>query len=245
MIVGAADLSAGDAVLEIGAGIGTLTTRLGARAGRVLAVEIDHAVIPALREAAAAFPAIEIVEADAMGLDLAAQFPSGYRRKVVSNLPYQIASPLVVRLLETVPGLDRMVVTVQREVAERMQARPGTAAYGLLSVLIARAAEARILCRVPPGAFFPPPRVESAIVRISPHAPPAVGDSALLDALIRAAFAQRRKQLRNAWSRWDGPKGRVAAAAATAGVDLRARGETLSLEAFVAMAQALARGATG
>jgi 16S rRNA (adenine1518-N6/adenine1519-N6)-dimethyltransferase len=238
-IVRAADLTREDAVLEIGAGAGLLTARLGEQAGVVVAVEIDRGVIPALREVVADLPAVRVVEADAMSLDLAAQFPSGHRRKVVSNLPYQIASPLVVRMLEEIPNLDRMVITVQREVAERMQATPGSPAYGLLSVLVARRGAARIVRRVPPGAFLPPPRVESAIVSIVPRTLPRPADPALLDALIRAAFAQRRKQLGNAWARWDDPPGRLAAAAAEAGIELRRRGETLSLEEFGAMADAL------
>ncbi|MDR5682887.1 MAG: 16S rRNA (adenine(1518)-N(6)/adenine(1519)-N(6))-dimethyltransferase RsmA [Armatimonadota bacterium] len=239
-IVGLADLSERDAVLEVGAGIGTLTVRLAERAGAVTAVEVDPALLPALREAVAGHPNVRVVATDAMTLDLAAQFPQGFARKVVSNLPYQIASTLIVRMLDEVSELERLVLTVQREVAERIVAEPGTRAYGLLTLLVAYRAHARIAGRIPPGAFVPPPRVESAVVVLRPRTPPAVADPVLLRTLMRAAFAQRRKQLRNAW-RQLAPAEQLERAARQAGIDLRRRGEAVGLAEFVAVADAIAR----
>jgi 16S rRNA (adenine1518-N6/adenine1519-N6)-dimethyltransferase len=237
-IVELGELSERDAVLEVGAGIGTLTVRLAERAGAVSAVELDAALLPALREALADYPRVRVVASDAMTLDLAAQFPPRLVRKVVSNLPYQIASPLIVRLLEEVPDLDRLVLTVQREVAERIVGQPNSEAYGLLTLLVAYRAEARIAGRIPPGAFIPPPRVESAVVLMRPRTPPAVADPALLFRLVRAAFAQRRKQLRNAW-RHIAPSEELEQAARRVGIELRWRGEVLGMAEFVGMAEAI------
>jgi len=238
-IVAQAELGPKDAVLEVGAGLGTLTARLAERAGYVVAVEVDETLIPALREAVAPYPHVRIVQADVLRLDLASLFPAGFVRKVVSNLPYRIASTLIVRLLEDVEGLERLVLTVQREVAERLAAPPGTKDYGLLTLLVRYRARVEIVERIPPTAFLPPPRVESTVVVIRPHLPPTVADEALLFRLIRAAFAQRRKQLRNALRSLDLPSGMLEAAARKAGVDLTQRGEALPLEAFIALADAL------
>lgn len=233
-------LSERDAVLEIGAGIGTLTARLAERAGAVIAVELDAALLPALSEAVAGHPCVRVVASDAMALDLSAQFPPGFVRKVVSNLPYQIASPLIVRMLEEVPDLERLVLTVQREVAERIVAEPNSEAYGLLTLLVTYRADARIAGRIPPGAFVPPPKVESAVVVLRPRTPPVVADGALLFRLVRAAFAQRRKQLRNAW-KGVAPPDVLQESTRSAGVDLRRRGEELCLGEFVAVADAISR----
>lgn len=238
-IVARAELSPKDTVLEVGAGLGTLTTRLAERAGHVVAVEVDEALIPALREATAPYPHVRIVQADVLQLDLASLFPTGFVRKVVSNLPYRIASTLIVRLLEDVEGLERLVLTVQREVADRLVAAPGTKDYGLLTLLVRYRAHVQIAERIPPTAFLPPPRVESAVVVLRPHAPPAVADEALLFRLLRAAFAQRRKQLRNALRPLGLPSGALEAAARKAGVDLTQRGEALPLEAFISLTDVL------
>jgi 16S rRNA (adenine1518-N6/adenine1519-N6)-dimethyltransferase len=239
-IVELGGLSERDAVLEVGAGIGTLTTRLAERAGAVIAVELDAALLPALSEAVADHPCVRVVASDAMALDLAAQFPPGFARKVVSNLPYRIASPIIVRMLDEVPGMERLVLTVQQEVAERIAAEPGTEAYGLLTLLVAYRAQAQIAGRIPPGAFIPPPKVASAVVVLRPRTPPAVADVALLFRLIRAAFAQRRKQLRNAW-KGVAPTDVLQDLTRNAGVDLRRRGEELCLAEFVAAADAISR----
>lgn len=239
-LVARAELSPKDAVLEVGAGLGTLTTRLAERAGHVIAVEVDRTLIPVLQEAVAPHPNVHVVQADILQLGLPSLFPAGFVRKVVSNLPYRIASTLIVRLLEEVEGVERLVLTVQREVAQRLVAAPGSRDYGLLTLLVRYRAHAEMVERIPPAAFLPPPRVESAVVVLRPHPPHAVADAALLFRLIRAAFGQRRKQLQNALRPLGLPPDVLEAAARKAGVDLTQRGEALPLEAFLALTDALA-----
>lgn len=239
-IVQLAELEPQDAVLEVGAGTGQLTRRLAARAGAVVAVEVDGRLAEVLEEATRDCPGVRVVRADALQLDLAGLFPPGMRRKVVANLPYGIASPLLVRLLEEVPNLERLVVTVQEEVARRLVARPGTAEYGLLTVLVRFHADARLALRIPPGAFVPAPKVWSAVVVLTPRPRPGDVDYGLFRSLAKRAFGQRRKQLRRTWAGLAAPS-ELEEAASRAGVDLSRRGETLAVDEFVAVARALAR----
>ena len=242
-ILDAAALTPGDGVLEIGAGIGTLTAALAPLVDTVVAVELDRALLPALRESIAPFPNVRVETGDVMRLDLAAlveALPSP--RKAVSNLPYNIASPLIVNLLEAAVRLTRLVFTVQREVAERLVALPGGKDYGALSVAVQYRAAARVVARVPPGAFFPPPEVQSAVIVLEPRAAPPVdvGDEGVFFRVVRAAFAQRRKTLRNTLAAGLGvPPTVIEAACHAAGVDPRSRGETLDLTAFAALTRAL------
>lgn len=238
-IVQLAQLTPSDAVLEVGAGTGLLTARLAEQAGAVVAVEVDARLAELAEHQLGGHPRVRVVRADAMTLDLASLFPPGLRRKVVANLPYRIASPLLVRLLEEVPDLERVVVTVQEEVARRLVARPGNAEYGLLTVLVRFHADAELAFRIPPAAFVPPPKVTSAVVVLSPRPRPQSVDYPRFRELVRAAFAQRRKQLRRAWAHVAPPE-RVERAARRAGVDLTRRGETLTVEEFAAVARALA-----
>jgi len=243
-IVEAADLSSGDSVLEIGAGLGTLTTALADRAGHVIAVEVDDGLIPALRVAVSHHPNVRIIVADILQMDVNALFAdvSG-PRKVVANLPYNVASLLIVKLLETPLGLSRMALTVQREVADRLAASPGTKDYGALSVAVQYRATVEVVDRVPATAFYPPPEVESAIVRIEVRAQPAVvvSDEPRFFAVVRAAFGQRRKTLRNALTGVGIQPAEAAEACATAGIDPRRRGETLSLHEFAALSERVHR----
>lgn len=200
-LVEAAGLTPEDTALEIGPGIGTLTEELCSRAGRVVAVEMDRRLLAVLGENLSSRKNLEVVEGDAMRVDLGASFSPGEKVKVVSNLPYNVATPLILRLLRELPQAESMVVTVQRELADRYSARPGHPSYGGVSVKMALLAEVRRLAYVPPTVFLPPPRVESAIIRIDRR------DAALSEAevesfflFLNAAFAARRKMLANALS---------------------------------------------
>ncbi len=232
------ELGPEDAVLEVGAGTGLLTVRLAAQAGVVVAVEVDPRLAELLQQAVQDQPRVRVIQADVLRLDLPTLFPAGLRRKVVANLPYGIASPLLVRLLDEVPDLERVVVTVQEEVARRLVARPGTAQYGLLTVLVRFHADASLALRVPPSAFVPPPKVSSAVVVLTPRPRPEGVDYGLFRALAKAAFGQRRKQLQRAWAGLAAPED-LREAARRAGVDLRRRGETLTVDEFAAVARSV------
>lgn len=243
-ILQVADLARTDTVLEIGAGLGTLTVALAERAGRVIAVEIDPALLPALRDAVGGAPHVTIVHGDVLALDLARLFGESTSRTVVANLPYNIASLLIVSLLERPLGIRRMVLTVQREVADRLAATPGSKDYGLLSVAVQYRADAALVGRIPPGAFYPPPDVESGVVRLEARGRPgcAVDDEGLFFRVVRAAFAQRRKMLRNALASGLAlAPTEVEAACAASGIEARRRGETLTLEEFAALANSARR----
>jgi len=242
-ILDAAELTSRDSVLEVGAGIGTLTVALAPLVRAVLAVEVDHSLLGALRENVAPFPNVRLERGDVMRLDLYALLAAlPAPRKAVSNLPYNIASPLIVALLELPLPLTRLVFTVQREVAQRLAAVPGTKDYGALSVAVQYRAHPRVIARVPAGAFFPPPDVESAIIVLEPREVPpvAVGDERVFFQVVRASFAQRRKTLRNTLAAGLAVAPNVVEAACrAAGIDPARRGETLDLAAFAALSRAL------
>jgi 16S rRNA (adenine1518-N6/adenine1519-N6)-dimethyltransferase len=232
----------GSPVVELGAGLGHLTVRLAARGARVLAVERDRDMARVLR--AELGDRIELVEADAVRIDWAAlaERLGVARVTVAGNLPYHLTSPILFALLDHADRISRATFLLQREVAERLASRPGTKDFGLLSVLLQREADVEIARRVPPGAFVPPPRVESAVL-VARFRPPAGApvDAALLRRLVKAGFAQRRKTLSNALDAARiVPPGLLAAALAAAGVDPRRRGETLEVREWEALARALA-----
>jgi 16S rRNA (adenine1518-N6/adenine1519-N6)-dimethyltransferase len=185
-------------VVEIGPGLGSLTTALAATGASVTAVELDRRLAEVLR-AEAAPTGVRIVEGDALRLDWAGVLGPG-RWVLVANLPYNVATPLVITLLESVPAIGRMLVMVQKEVGERMAAAAGDAAYGAVSAKIAYWAEAEVAGRVPPTVFIPRPKVDSALVAIRRRAAPAVDPTVVdyerLCSVIGAGFGQRRKMLR-------------------------------------------------
>jgi 16S rRNA (adenine1518-N6/adenine1519-N6)-dimethyltransferase len=197
----AADLQPGDTALEIGPGIGTLTEELCDRAGRVVAIEMDRRLLAILDDTLGARKNLELVEGDAMRLDLGRFFEEEENVKVVSNLPYNIATPLIILLLRELPQAQSMTVTVQRELADRYLASPGNPAYGGVSVKIRFLADVSRMTQVPPTVFFPPPRVDSSIIRIERSKAPVTEPE--LDAFfhfLNAAFSTRRKMLINALS---------------------------------------------
>lgn len=194
-IVRLAGVAEGDRVLEIGAGLGSLTLALRETGAEVTAVEVDRHLLPILRSVAAPVGAI-VVAGDAMALDYGALLGDG-PWTLVANLPYNIATPLVLDLLRDVPQIERMLVMVQLEVGERLAGTPGSKAYGIPSVKVAWWADARIVGKVPPTVFIPPPRVDSALVEIRRR--PAPADPTVREALfslVEAGFGQRRKMLR-------------------------------------------------
>jgi 16S rRNA (adenine1518-N6/adenine1519-N6)-dimethyltransferase len=228
-------------VVEIGAGLGALTLPLLARAARVVAIERDRDLIAALRLELAA-PIAEgrlvLVEADAKTVDLTALFrDTPLPRVVAGNLPYQITGPLLEKTAASRPLIQRAVLMVQLEVADRIVAEPGSASYGALSVFIQAQYEARRALVVRRGAFYPQPKVDSAVVLLDPLSPPIAEETTTFRTVVKAAFAQRRKKLRNAWrGLMSGSLADLAAAAERAGVDLDARGESLTVEQFARMA---------
>jgi 16S rRNA (adenine1518-N6/adenine1519-N6)-dimethyltransferase len=221
----------GDSVVEIGAGLGSLTLALAETGARVTAVEVDRGLAAVLREVVAAVPDVTVVEADAMTLDWDALLGDASSWVLVANLPYNVATPLVTDLLDHVPAIERMLVMVQREVGERLAAGPGSSAYGAVSVKVAYWAAARTVGLVPAAVFMPKPNVESALVEIVRRDPPDVSPDALFP-LVRTAFGQRRKMLRRSLA------GVVESSAFdAAGVPETARPEDLSLGEWVRLAK--------
>lgn len=217
----------GQALVEIGPGLGALTVPLLEAAGALAVIELDRDVIPHLREACGAAPALRVIQADALKVDyaaLAAELAPGARIRLAGNLPYNISTPLLFHLLDHAVAIQDMHFMLQKEVVRRICAAPDTDDYGRLTVTLAARAEAVELFTVGPGAFHPPPRVDSAVVRITPRpAPFPIRNLARYDQLALLAFNQRRKTLHNAL------KGAVDPAQfAAAGIDPRARGETLA-----------------
>ncbi len=241
-IVAAADLEPADAVVEVGAGLGTLTRLLAEKAGQVLAIELDDRLVEILRQQVGDLPQVRVLHQDVLGVrDLG--FPHlGF--KVVGNLPYYITSAILRHFLETEPRPRLLVATVQREVADRIVAGPGD--MSILAVSVQFYGRARIVTRIPAGAFYPPPQVDSAVVRVDVESVPAVDlapgvTEADFFSAVRAGFGQKRKTLRNSLSA--GLRlapAEVEAALGRAGVDARRRAETLSLEEWAAVTAEIA-----
>lgn len=192
-----AGVGSGDLVIEIGAGLGSLTLALAETGADVIAIEVDHGIAPVLRGVVSGCANVRVVEADARDVDWAALIPPGRTAVVVANLPYNVATPLIADLLDDVPTISRFVVMVQREVALRLAASAGSADFGAISVKVAYWATARVLGDVPPTVFLPQPKVTSSIIEITRRDAPAVDvDPRDLFPLVRTAFGQRRKMLR-------------------------------------------------
>lgn len=243
-IILAAGVTKEDFVLEIGPGIGTMTQYLAEAAGEVAAVEIDANLIPILQDTLQEYDNVTIIHNDVLKVDLAAlarEKNGGRPIKVVANLPYYITTPIIMGLFEKQVPIDNITVMVQKEVAERMQAGPGTKDYGALSLTVQYYAQAYIAANVPPNCFIPRPKVGSAVIRLTRHREPPVAcqDPQLLFKLIRASFAQRRKTLQNGLSHSPElfyTKEQIAEAIASLNLNPAVRGEALTLEQFAALA---------
>jgi 16S rRNA (adenine1518-N6/adenine1519-N6)-dimethyltransferase len=235
-----AGVGRGDRVVEVGPGLGSLTLALAEIGAEVTAVELDRRLLPVLRSVVEPV-GVRVVEGDAMSIDwdevlgTGAGGGGGDRWALVANLPYNVATPLVLDLLARVPAIDRMLVMVQREVGERLAARPGSKAYGIPSVKVAYWAEAEVVARVPPTVFVPQPKVESVLVHLRrlPE-PPVDADPERLFRLVEAGFGQRRKMLRRSLASLVDP-----AAFERAGVRPDARSEQLSLDDWARLARSV------
>ncbi len=240
-IVRLAGVSPGDRVLEVGPGIGSLTVALAEAVlpgGEVLALELDRHLLPVLGEVVEGLPQVRAVHGDALTVDYDALLNDARPWTMVSNLPYNVATPLMARLLDEVPRIETLSVMVQKEVAERLAAPPGTRVCGAISVKVAYHAMAAIVGVVPPTVFVPRPKVDSAIVRFERRSAPPVDVPSRdgLFALARTGFAQRRKTLRQALRPLLGSQAEDVLIAA--GVAPLARAESLSLEQWAALARA-------
>ena len=243
-IMNAAQISKDDCVVEVGPGIGTMTQYLAERAGHVVAVEIDKALIPILSDTLSAYDNVEVINEDILKVDLnrLVQEKNGGRPiKVVANLPYYITTPIIMGLFESHVPLQSITIMVQKEVADRMQVGPGTKDYGALSLAVQYYAKPEIVANVPPNCFIPRPNVGSAVIRLTRHKemPVQVADPKLMFRLIRASFNQRRKTLQNGLN--NAPdvsftKEQIVAAIESLGVPATIRGEALDLQQFAQLA---------
>ena len=248
-IVDAAQITKDDFVLEIGPGIGTLTQYLCENARQVLAVEIDDKLIPILKETLQPYDNVEVLHGDILKQDIqqiADTYNDGKPIKVVANLPYYITTPIIMELFESHVPLANVTVMVQKEVADRMKAEPGTKDYGALSLAVQYYAKPYIAAFVPPNCFMPRPNVGSAVIRLDclARVPVEVHNEKLMFRLIRASFNQRRKTLQNGIANsaeLSFTKEQAARAIEQTGFDVRIRGEKLGLEEFARLADELER----
>ncbi len=221
---------AGDSMVEIGPGLAALTQPLVERVGALTVIELDRDLAARLR----AHPGLHVIESDVLKVDFAsiARAP-GRRLRVVGNLPYNISTPILFHLLNHAAIVEDQHFMLQKEVVDRMVARPATSAYGRLSVMLQWRYAMEDVLFVPPGSFEPPPRVDSAVVRMVPRESPEAVDAALLEVLVQVAFSQRRKLLRHSLGRWLDEKGFDGT------FDLQRRAEEVPVAEYVALAQAL------
>ena len=230
-IVDAIDPRPGEALVEIGPGLGALTNPLVARCGRLTVIELDRDLVARLRRRGE----LTVVESDVLKVDFSALAAAlAGRLRVVGNLPYNISTPILFHLLGHVEHVVDQHFMLQKEVVERMVAAPGNKDFGRLSVMLQWRYTIEALLAVPPEAFEPPPRVDSAVVRMQPIVPAPQVDAALLGALVTVAFSQRRKLLRNTLGHW------LAVREYGGGFDLQRRAEEVAVEEYLALARALA-----
>ena len=248
-IIRAAGITEDDCVLEIGPGIGTMTQYLAQAAGKVIAVEIDKALIPILSDTLSSYYNVTIINDDVLKLDirkLVEEENEGKPIKVVANLPYYITTPIIMGLYENHVPIESITVMVQKEVADRMQEEPGSKDYGALSLAVQYYAEPYIVANVPPNCFMPRPKVGSAVIQLMRYEEPPVqvDNEKLMFRLIRASFNQRRKTLANGLKNspeLDVPKEVIMECIEELGRGASIRGEALSLEEFAALCNSISR----
>ena len=246
-IIAAAEITKDDFVLEIGPGIGTMTQYLACAARKVVAVEIDKALIPILEDTLSDYDNARVINNDVLKVDiakLAEEENGGKPIKVVANLPYYITTPIIMGLFENHVPIKSITVMVQKEVADRMQVGPGTKDYGALSLAVQYYAKPYIVANVPPNCFMPRPKVGSAVIRLERYEEPPVKvkDEKLMFRIIRASFNQRRKTLQNGIANsgeLSFTKEQIAKALESLGISANIRGESLSLAEFAALSDIL------
>ncbi|WP_070329387.1 16S rRNA (adenine(1518)-N(6)/adenine(1519)-N(6))-dimethyltransferase RsmA [Exiguobacterium aurantiacum] len=248
-IVDAAELGEASGVLEIGPGIGSLTEQSAKRAQKVVALEIDQRLLPILEDTMAPYPNVHVIHGDALELDIRSIVEREFLSEgiddiaVVANLPYYVTTPIIMRLLESRIKFRSLVMMIQKEVAERIGAKPGTKAYGSLSIAIQYYAEASVSFIVPKSVFMPAPNVDSAVITLKMRPRPAVDveDEAFFFEIARASFAQRRKTILNNLTNHLGKDKKVDLECLLneAGIDPKRRGETLSLQEFARLADTI------
>ena len=248
-IVAAAEITKETNVIEVGPGIGALTEHLGQNANQVLAFEIDDRLIPVLADTLSPYPNIKVIHQDVLKADLATIIKQEFKKelpvKVVANLPYYITTPIMMHFLESGIDIAEMVVMMQKEVADRISAQPGTKAYGSLSIAVQYYMEAQLAFIVPKTVFVPQPNVDSAILKLTKRAKPAVDVTNEVEffKLTKAAFQLRRKtlwnNLQNNYGKTPEIKEWLTHSLEVAGIDPVRRGETLSLAEFAALSNAM------
>ena len=248
-IIDAAEVTDEDMVLEIGPGIGTMTQYLCENARQVIAVEIDTNLIPILKDTLSAYDNVRIINDDILKVDineLAREYNNGRPIKVVANLPYYITTPIIMGLFESHVPIESITVMVQKEVADRMQAGPGTKDYGALSLAVQYYSKPQIVVNVPPSCFMPQPKVGSTVISLRRHQQPVVqvADEKLMFKVIRASFNQRRKTLANGLNNYGGinlTKEQIQQSIEELGVPVNIRGEALSLEQFACLSNIIGK----
>jgi 16S rRNA (adenine1518-N6/adenine1519-N6)-dimethyltransferase len=242
-VVRTAEVTKEDTILEVGSGPGEMTLALAKKAGQVIAVEIDSKLIKLLRKKMSGIPNVKIILGDILKIDFSSLFrEAGRPLKVVANLPYQISTPLLFRFIESRNLFSSLTLMLQREVVERMIALPGGKNYGALSVIIQMVSHPSVQFIVKPSAFFPPPKVESAVVRLVWKEKPVSGreDEEWVKKVVKASFGYRRKTLINALKHSNlVPPDSIELKMGSIGIDPKRRPETLTLQEFIRLADAL------
>jgi 16S rRNA (adenine1518-N6/adenine1519-N6)-dimethyltransferase len=246
-IVDSADLTEASGAIEIGPGIGSLTENIAKRAEKVIAFEIDQRLIPILEETLAPYPHVKVINEDVLEADvkrvITEEFKEGQDLMVVANLPYYVTTPILLKLLNDNLPIRGIVIMIQKEVAERMNAQPGTKSYGSLSIAVQYYAEVEMIMTVPHTVFVPKPNVDSAVIRLTKRKSPPVEviDEEFLFNVVRACFAQRRKTIFNNLKTFIGNEKReiIIEALKQANIDEKRRGETLTIQEFGALSDTL------